>query len=90
MVVDADGVYVSGVVNSRFDCFMTITGKGCGDGEWGVVVRVSREGKVSPVGGSLDEGIWSLERDAEGYLWAGGSGAFRLLDGAWVRLWQEE
>jgi hypothetical protein len=90
MVVNAEGIYVAGVVNSRFDCFTTITGKDCSDTEWGVVVRVSREGKVSPVGKSFDEGVWSLERDAEGLLWAGGSGAFRLMDGAWVRMWQEE
>jgi hypothetical protein len=42
------------------------------------------------VGSGFDEGVWSLARDAEGLLWAGGSGAFRLLDSAWVRMWQEE
>jgi hypothetical protein len=90
MAASDDGVYVAGVVNSRYDCFMSMTGGDCGGGEWGVVVRVSLNGALKPVGQSFDEGGWSLERDSRRALWAGGNGAFQLLDGAWMRMWQDD
>jgi hypothetical protein len=90
MVASDDGVYVAGVVNSRYDCLTSITGRDCSSGEWGVVLRANPNGKLSPVGKSFDEGVWSLERDSRGSLWAGGNGAFRLLDGDWVATWQND
>jgi hypothetical protein len=90
LVATDDGVYVAGIVNSPYDCLSTIAGKDCGGGEWGVVVRVSRNGKVSPVGMTFDAGVWSLERDSRGVLWAGGDGAFQLQGESWVRMWQQD
>ena len=90
MAASDDGVYIAGIVNSRYDCFTSLTGEDCGGGEWGVVVRVGPHGELSPVGQSFDEGVWSLERDSRRALWAGGDGAFQLRDGAWVRMWHAD
>ena len=68
---------------------MSMTGGDCGGGEWGVVVRVSLNGELNPWGRALTRGsgAWSGIRDER--FGREDNGAFQLLDGAWVRMWQD-
>jgi hypothetical protein len=75
MVATAEGVYVAGFVDPGKEPW------------WGVVLRVSRDGAIAPVGHAVPEGLFVLERAPDGVLWAGGHGAFRLEAGEWVKAW---
>jgi hypothetical protein len=71
-----DGVLIAGIVNAAEQS------------GWGAVVLIDSEGHMRPIGNTVDGGLWRLERDAQGTVWAGGGhGAFVLRDNVWVRVW---
>ena len=72
-----DGVFIAGIVNA-------------GDKPWGAVLLVDKNGNLQAIGSAVDDGLWRLERDPMGTLWAGGQGAFQLRAGKWVRVWSGE
>lgn len=74
MIATSEGVYVAGILNA-------------GRNSSGAVFRVSPDGAIGVVGHTVPEGLWVLERDSDGALWAGGEGAFRYEAGKWVNAW---
>jgi hypothetical protein len=71
------GVLVSGIVNAGMKA-------------WGAVLRARADARLEAVGTSVDDGLWRLERDPQGTIWAGGEGAFQLRDNKWQRVWLGE
>ncbi|MCE9575708.1 MAG: hypothetical protein K8W52_21340 [Deltaproteobacteria bacterium] len=69
------GVYVAGIVDA---------GK---RHAWGAVLLVGPRGALTMVGHGVPEGLWVLEQDPDGTLWAGGQGAYRLQGGEWISAW---
>jgi hypothetical protein len=72
-----EGVLVAGMVST-------------GKASWGAVLLAKPGVPLKAVGSAVDEGLWRLERDARGVVWAGGQGAFQLRGGAWQLVWPGE
>ena len=77
LLVTDGGVLVAGIVNA-------------GPRSWGAVMILQPGAPPKAVGTAVDFGLWRLERDAQGAVWAGGQGAFRLRGDAWEPVWSGE
>ena len=74
LLVTEEGVLIAGIVNA-------------GTRSWGAAVLAKPGAPLTSVGNAVDEGLWRLDRDARGIVWAGGQGAFQLRSDAWQLVW---